>query len=77
MMAEVVEDIEREVFTRRANETLLEKYDIVCDLCRRQADITMDLVSLIIQHKDVDDAAFEPIKKNIDEAAVIRAELDL
>ena len=77
MLSEMVEEMETEMLGRQIEKTLLEKYDTICELTKLQAEINMDLVSLLIQHKDVDDAAFAPIKAKIDEAAMIRAELEL
>lgn len=77
MLSEMAEEMERDVFSHQIEETLLEKYDTLCELVKLQAETNMDLVSLLIQHKDVDDAAFALIKAKIDEATMIRAENNL
>lgn len=60
----------------RINEIKVEIYESQNEIIRLQSDAVTGLVSLLAQHKDVDDADFAPIKEKIDLAAQIRAELE-
>ena len=57
-------------------EIKLEVFNSQNEIIQLQSEAIQGLVSLLIQHKDVDDADFASIKEKIDHAAMIRAELD-
>ncbi|MBR1524361.1 MAG: hypothetical protein IJ641_07890 [Lachnospiraceae bacterium] len=64
-MADLIREIEYELFESQS------------EIIRLQSEAIIGLVSLIAQHKDIDDTDFAPIKEKIDLAAQIRAEHDL
>jgi len=65
-----------EELRQKAAEIKLEIYTSQNEIIQLQSEAIQGLVSLLIQHKDVDDADFAAIKEKIDHAAEIRAELD-
>lgn len=77
MMSEMVDDIETEILEKELAVATVEAFHAQSQIIDLLNSAVNDLVSLVIQHRDVDDAAFAPIKEKIDEAATIRAELNL
>ena len=59
-----------------AAEIKLEVYEKLNEIIRLQSDAIDGLISLLLQHESVENADLAPIKQKIDEAAMIRAELD-
>ena len=65
MLADAIREIKAEVYEKQH------------EIIRLQSEAINELVSLLAQHKDVDDADFAPAKEKIDLAARIRAEMEL
>ena len=65
MMSECIREIEAEVFEKQH------------EIIKLQSEALNELVLLLLQHKDVDDADFMTAKEKIDLAAQIRAEMEL
>ncbi len=71
-MDDIISQIKLEIYEDLTNTVSLQS-----DIISKQADAITGLVTLLQQHADVDAELFAPIKENIDEAAMIRAELEL
>ena len=65
MLADAIREIKAEVYEKQH------------EIIRLQSEAINELVSLLAQHKDVDDADFATVKEKIDHAAQIRAEMEL
>lgn len=65
MMADAIREIKQEIFENQDR------------IIRLQSEAVNGLLKLLAQHADVDEADFAPIKEKIDEAAMIRAEMEL
>ena len=65
MTGDAIREIREELFTAQE------------EIIRLQSEAIGKLVTLLIQHADVDEADFAPAKERIDEAARIRAEKNL
>lgn len=65
-----------EEIRQKAAEIRMEIFTSQNEIIQLQSEAIHGLISLLIQHKDVDDADFAGIKEKIDHAAEIRAELD-
>lgn len=55
----------------------LEVFSSQNEIIRLQADVIMELITLLQQHSDVSEADLIRVKEKIDRAAMIRTELDL
>lgn len=64
-MNDLIREIEYELFESQS------------EIIRLQGEAIAGLVSLMIQHKDIDDADFSAVKEKIDRAAKLRAEHEL
>lgn len=65
MLADAIKEIKAEVYEKQH------------EIIKLQSEAINELVSLLAQHKDVDDADFMTAKEKIDLAAQIRAEMEL
>lgn len=71
-MDDIISQIKLEIYEDLTNTVSLQS-----DIISKQADAITGLITMLQQHADVDSEMFIPIKENIDEAAQIRAELEL
>lgn len=55
----------------------LEVFSSQNEIIRLQADVIMELITLLQQHSDVSESDLIRVKEKIDRAAMIRTELDL